>query len=104
MPEAARVPWWRSLGRLLPGDVRERVFEPACYEHLRRRLEGGGQTTWVPVYALTAFFAIAGLNLPWVFFDGRRLSGLGKATLVAGVIAVTVVYALAMISYAYAAG
>ncbi len=105
LSDSVPKPWWCRLGRLLPRDVRERVYEPACYERLRRGLEGRGRrATWIPLYALAAFVAIAGFNLPWVFFDGRRLSGLGKATLVAGVVVSTLVYAAAMVRYSYAAG
>lgn len=99
------TPWWCRLGRLLPSDVRERVYEPACYERLRRGLERhGGRATWIPFYAVTAFVAIASFNLPWVFFDGRRLSGLGKATLMVGAVVIMLVYAVSMVRYSYAAG
>lgn len=105
MRGSAPTPWWCRLGRLLPRDVRERVYEPACYERLRRGLEGRGRrAAWIPLYALAAFVAVAGFNLPWVLFDGRRLSGLGKATLVVGALAITLGYAAARSRYGYATG
>lgn len=29
--------WWFSLGAVLPREIRERIFEPACYDLLRER-------------------------------------------------------------------
>ena len=104
-PPASRVdptPWWCWLGRLLPTHVRERVYEPACYEHLRSGLEGPGRRApSIALYAVAAFVAAASFNLPRVFFDGRRLSGLGKAMLV--VVAVALAYAVTMARYNYGA-
>ncbi len=36
MPEQTGV-WWFSLGAVLPREIRERIFEPACYDLLRER-------------------------------------------------------------------
>ncbi len=30
--------WWFSLGVVLPREIRERIFEPACYDLLRERV------------------------------------------------------------------
>ena len=39
MPDRGGSPdWWFALGRLLPGEVRRRLFEPACYDLARERL------------------------------------------------------------------
>lgn len=40
--ELATAAKWRMLGRLLPKDVRERIFEPAFADLLHRHLRGGG--------------------------------------------------------------
>ncbi len=69
MPE--RRPWWAALGRLLPREVRERVYEPACYEHLRNQLEAG-RAGDVGFYAVSAFMSTAARNLPRVWSTGGR--------------------------------
>ncbi len=30
--------WWFALGTVLPREIRERIFEPACYDLLRERV------------------------------------------------------------------
>ncbi len=37
MPEHSTGVWWFALGTVLPREIRERIFEPACYDLLRER-------------------------------------------------------------------
>ena len=96
------TPWWTSLGHLLPREVRERVYEPACYERLREVLAGRSPSrAGVGVYAIHVFLGTAGRNLPRIWFDGRRLSGLGRVAIGLGVVAVGS-WMVVMARYAYA--
>ncbi len=96
------APWWTALGYLLPRDVRERVYEPACYERLsdalrrRSRLRGG-----VGLYAINVFLGTAGRNLPRIWFDGRCLSGMGRLAVGMGLTAVGA-WLITIVRYAYA--
>lgn len=69
--------WLGLLGRLLPSRIRERVFEPACYdlafEHLRdhRSIRLLGPR----IFAILLYVATA--NFPGVLFENRRPSRLG---------------------------
>jgi hypothetical protein len=97
-----RAPWWAILGTLLPRDVRERVYEPACYERLRDRLEAGHHGG-LGLYPVGAFMGTAGRNLPRIWFEGRCLTGLGKAA-VAGLLTAAGFWVIQLVRYAYAAG
>ena len=103
MREAAR-PLWRAIGSLLPADVRERVFEPACYERLRRGLEQDRSAVPMTAYALAALVGVAGFNFPRVLFDGRRLSRLGKLVLAGGLVTLAAVWLIVMARYSYPGG
>ena len=95
-------PWWASLGHLLPRDVRERVYEPACYERLRDALQSSPQfRASVGLYAINAFLATAGRNLPRIWFDGRCLSGLGRLAVGLGLTGVGA-WLIVIVRYAYA--
>lgn len=100
---ASAATWWTLLGRLLPREVRERVYEPACYDRLRDSLERGSQQPGVGIYAIGAFVGAAGRNMPRIWFDGRALSGIGRLTLAIGVVAAGL-WILTAVRYAYAAG
>ncbi len=99
--EAERVPrpWWRRLGEMLPPEVRERVYEPCCYDRLRSEITH--EPTQVPfvVYAVLALLGVAGLNLPQVVRSGwqgsrfARLAGFALLTLAS-------LYTLMLIAYA----
>ena len=53
MPEQTGV-WWFSLGAVLPKEIRERIFEPACYDLLRERAGCGGDRRERWSYSLRA--------------------------------------------------
>lgn len=101
-PVHSPAPWWTALGRLLPREVRERVFEPACYERLHDVL--ANRTTrraGVGVYAISVFVGTAGRNLPRIWFEGRRLSGLGRLAIAVGLTMIGS-WMVLMVRYAYA--
>lgn len=96
------TPWWTSLGYLLPREVRERVYEPACYERLSAVLQSQTEAgTGVGVYAIQVFLGSAGRNLPRIWFDGRGLSGLGRLAVGMGLTAIGS-WLIVMVRYAYA--
>lgn len=94
-------PWWTLLGRLLPREVRERVYEPACYERLSAMLESRSPArVGVGIYAINVFLGTAGRNLPRIWFDGRCLSGLGRLAVGMG-LTVIGAWLIVMVRYAY---
>ncbi len=98
------MPLWQRIGTLLPETLRERVFEPACYERLRRGLERGDDRVPISMYALAALVGVIGLNFPRVLFDGRRLSRMGKLLAGSFVTSAAVAWVIVLIRYSYAAG
>lgn len=97
----AELAWWHHLGALLPVDVRERVFEPACYEYLRRHIDLRRSHLGIGAYALAVLLGSAALNLPGSLLHDRRLTGLGR--IVAAATAVLVLAWIALrFGYAYA--
>jgi len=96
-------PWWTWLGRLFPREVRERVFEPACYERLRDRLEDRRSALGpgVGLYAINAFLGTAGRNLPRIWFENRGLSGIGRLAVGTGLTAIGY-WVIQIVRYGYA--
>lgn len=100
-PPRGTAPWWTWLGHLLPADVRERVYEPACYERLRDTLEGRVTLRAGPgLYAINVFVGTASRNLPRIWFDGRTLSGMGRLAVGTG-LAVIGFWLLQIFRYGY---
>jgi hypothetical protein len=96
------APWWALLGRLLPREVRERVYEPACYERLRDALQHRSQLhAGVGLYAINVFLGTAGRNLPRIWFDGDCLSGMGRLAVGIGLTAIGA-WLILIVRYAYA--
>jgi len=69
--------WLGFLGRLLPARIRERVFEPACYDLASETLRGHRSTRLLgpKIFAILVYVATA--NFPGVLFENRRPSRLG---------------------------
>lgn len=69
--------WLGALGRLLPVRIRERVFEPACYDLVFEHLRGHRSTHMLGprIFAILVYVATA--NFPRVLFEKRRPSRLG---------------------------
>ncbi len=79
MPDrAAGVERWRALGRLLPRDVRERVFEPAFGDLTYHWLTSNdGRHVPFGVRALSTFLGCFPVVIPRLFVKGGRLTGFG---------------------------
>jgi len=91
---------WRRIGRLLPTEVRERVFEPA-YEDLARAWLGegaGGSGRLFGPRALSMLFLAAVVTVPRLILDRRRILGFAKvvvwSAIVTGSLLVIVLVAL----------
>ncbi len=105
MPDrAAGVERWRALGRLLPRDVRERIFEPAFGDLTYSWLTSGGDRR-VPfgVRALSTYVGCFPVAIPRLFVKGGRLTGFGRASVWAVAVLATVMLVLANFAQSYAA-
>jgi hypothetical protein len=89
---------WRWLGRLLPADIRERVFEPALGDLQRAWLTGGSRPASLPfgVYALGTYLGCVPGAVPLLFVRRGRLTRLGRTALWS---ATALALALAWITY-----
>ena len=104
MPERETgVERWRALGRLLPRDVRERIFEPAFGDLTYQWLTSGGDGR-VPfgVRALSTFLGCFPVAIPRLFVKGGRLTGFGHASVWAVAVLATVMLVLANFAETYA--
>ena len=104
MPDrAAGVERWRALGRLLPRDVRERIFEPAfgdlTYHWLR---SDGGRGLPFGVRALSTYLGCFPVAIPRIFVKGGRLTGFGRASVWVVAVLATVMLVLANFAQSYA--
>ncbi|MDA8021358.1 MAG: hypothetical protein MPN21_28345 [Thermoanaerobaculia bacterium] len=94
-------PWWLRLGSLLPSDLRERVFEPCCFERMDRDLRAGRR--WArrlaPWYALHVLVMTCGYNLPRMIRHQGRFTRLAKVLLLGA--AGTAVFAFVILQLRY---
>ena len=78
MPSGSRWDRWLGLlGRFLPARIRERVFEPACYDLAFEHLRGPRGIHLLGARMFAILLYVAGANFPGVLFENRRLSRLG---------------------------
>ena len=86
---------WLALGRLLPRDVRERIFEPAFGDLLHTWMSAGPHRGSVPfgVRVLGTWIGCFPIVLPRVFVRRGRLTRFSRALLWGGaaVVALTIV-------------
>jgi len=73
---------WRALGRLLPSDVRERIFEPAFSDLLYAWLTAADGDRWVPfgVRAVGTYVGCFPIAVPLMFVRDGRLTRFGRVT------------------------
>lgn len=71
---------WRRIGRILPRDVRERIFEPAFYDVVRVWLGERGARGRVPlgVRVLWTVLGCVRIALPGLVVSRGRLTRLGR--------------------------
>ena len=102
MPDPGR--WWHVLGRLLPADVRERIYEPAFGDMLRAWLTApaGSRRTPFVVRALGTWLGCLAIGVPRWFVRDRKLTRLGQASAWALVLLVTLALVVANMRQAYA--
>jgi hypothetical protein len=103
VPErAASVERWRVLGRFLPREVRERIFEPAFGDLSYQWLSSDGERR-LPfgVGALSTFFGCFRVVIPRIFVRGGRLTGFGRASVWTVAVLTTVMLVLANFAQSY---
>ena len=94
---------WKTLGRFLPKDVRERVFEPAYTDMMRRWLESP-QRSRRPfgLHAVATYAACVPIAVPRMLVRHGRLTCVGKALVWGGAAAVLLTIVAVNIAEAYA--
>ena len=99
-----RVERWRALGRFLPREVRERIFDPAFSDLTYAWLTAAEKRRRVP-FALNAMATYLGcfpIAIPRLFLHGGRLTRLGRYSLWAVGVLVALVLVVANVIQAYA--
>ncbi len=104
MPERETgVERWRALGRLLPRDVRERIFEPAFGDLTYHWLtSAGGRRLPFGLRALSTYLGCFPVAIPRLFVRRGRLTGFGRASVWAVAVLATVMLVLANFAQTYA--
>ena len=104
MPDPINARRWSTLGRLLPREVRERIFEPALGDLTRGWLTDGKGRGRVPfaARALATWAACIPIAIPRAFVRERRLTRLGQIVLWGSAIVVLVVFLLVNLAQEYA--
>ena len=95
---------WSALGKLLPRDVRERIFEPAFGDLARSWLTAGRPAGTVPfgLQVLGTFLRCFPIALPRLFFRGGRLTRVGWFSAWAVAVLATVVLVITNLTKTYA--
>lgn len=95
---------WRSLGRLLPQDVRERVFDPAFSDLIYAWLTTAEPGRRVPfgVQAVGTYVGCFPMAIPRLFVRGGRLTRLGRLTVWTLAVLGVLILAVSQITEAYA--
>jgi hypothetical protein len=92
VPDGRSAGRWRALGRLLPREVRERVFEPAFADLLRAWLTSSRSGVPFPLRAVGTLLGCLPIAVPRLFVREGRLTRLGRASIVlVALLGVTVV-------------
>ena len=102
-PGASTVSRWRWLGRLLPRDVRERVFEPAFADLTYGWLTAADRRVPFGVRAVGTFMGCVRIVIPRVIVRDRRLTRFGKVVVWGGAAIVLVILVVANLTEGYAA-
>lgn len=107
LPHAAgaAAPGWLRIGALLPAELRERVFEPCCYDRLARDLRAGRRwaTLLAPCFALYTLLLTCGFNLPRLLRHRGRFTRLAKVLMLSAVFTVVGAFVILQFRYGYSA-
>ena len=95
---------WLALGRLLPRDVRERIFDPAFSDLMRAWLTASEGRRRLPfaVHAVGIYAGCFPIAIPRLFLDHGRLTRFGRASLVVIGVGATVALVVANLAEFYA--
>ncbi len=102
-PGASTVSRWRWLGRLLPRDVRERVFEPAFADLTYGWLTAADGRVPFGVRAVGTFLGCARIAIPRVIVRDRRLTRFGKVVVWGGAVVLLLMLVVANLTESYGA-
>lgn len=102
--DASRVERWRSLGRLLPREVRERVFEPAFADLTYAWLTSSEESRRLPfgAHAMGTYLGCFSIAIPRLFVRGGRLTRFGRFSFWALGVLATVALLVANMAQSYA--
>ncbi len=94
---------WRSLGRLLPDDVRERIFDPAFADLMRAWLTTSDGRRRLPFafQAVSTYVGCFPIAIPRLFVHDRRLTRFGLVSLWAVGILASVALLIANLAQSY---
>jgi len=95
---------WRVLGRLLPSEVRERVFEPAFADLMRDELTVSQRPARASfgLRATGMCLRCLPIAVPQIFLKRGRLTRFGRASMWVAAVLVTVALVVANMRHAYA--
>ncbi len=102
-PGSSTVSRWRWLGRLLPRDVRERVFEPAFADLTYGWLTAADRRVHFGVRAIATFVGCVRIAIPRVIVRDGRLTRFGKVVVWGGAAIVLVMLVVANLTEGYVA-
>lgn len=102
--DVSRVERWRALGRLLPRDVRERIFDPAFSDLVYTWLNSadGPRRVAFGVKAMSTYVACFPIAIPRLFVRRGRLTRFGRLSVWAFAVICTVALAVVNIANSYA--
>ena len=95
---------WRALGRLLPGEVRERIFDPAFSDLVYAWLKGADERRRIPfgLHAIGMYMGCFPIAIPRLFVNGGRLTRFGRYSLWAVGVLVSLALVVANVAQSYA--
>jgi len=101
--QAWRPERWRFLGRLLPDEVRERIFDPAFADLMRAWLTGNDGRPRLPfaVQVVGTYVGCFPIAVPRLFVHDGRLTRFSRVSLLAVGILATVVLLVANLAQSY---
>jgi hypothetical protein len=94
---------WHALGRLLPAETRERLFDPAFADLPRAWLTTpAGARVPFPIAVIGIWLDCLARGVPWLFVPRRPLTRVGRVCL-AGTVVVTIIVVVLVTRIEYGA-